>query len=292
MLAKIPFYTIVDITGAEPTISPDLGRVIKILRDKGNKVSLTTNGMDTSDNFVNLIVENELTFLMISIDDFPEKHNEVRGNKRSFDNIKVLIEKINRKKNELGKKRPIINLKTTILDDNANRLKDIYEFYQNEFDVDNHTFNLGFNNQARGGVISLKEPEKILSLENTFQYEKSSEITEPNSGFQNFLKSFKGDFKVRPQVPFEEIKDYIAMPGSYGVKNCFRSKSVMTINFDGTLSFCDINYQYTNIRDIDYDLKRAWAKPNFKTFQKLLKRSFPYPSPCEGCCLAKHEKKA
>jgi len=288
VISRLPFYTVVDITGAEPTLSPHLGKVLTIALDKKIKVSMTTNGMNTNDEFVDLIVRKKLTYLMISVDDYPEEHNSVRGHNKSFSNIKLLLSKIEAKKKELKTNLPLINIKTTVLDNNLDHLHELHTYIRNELNPTTHSFNLGFANKARGGVISYGD-QSILEYSNTFQYRKA--VSPSIQGISQLLKERGSSISVRPFIEKSRIQNYIRKPSDFGVKTCSRYQSVITLNYDGSLSFCDINYQFGNIRDLDFDLRRVWKNENFRNFSRKLKKRFPFTPACEGCCLAPHEEK-
>ena len=290
ILKTIPFYTIVDITGAEPTLSPSLPFILKYLLERKRKVSLTTNGMDTSDEFVNLIVDYKLSVLMISIDDLPEQHNEIRGHRRSYDNIKKLIDKINLRKKEKGTHLPMVTIKTTILDFNSNHLEEIYNYNKEHLNIDNYSFNLGFRNKARGGVIGTQNLEEILGYNNEFTYNEKT-IAATKGSLNKFLTNKEASIKVRPELVDKDYERYIENPGDYGVKSCKRYGSIATLNYDGSLTSCDINYKIGDIREIGFNMKKILKLDGFKKLRSSIKSEFPYVSACEGCCLAKHERK-
>lgn len=289
VLSKIPFYTLVDITGAEPTLSKDFDFILSYLLTKKRKVSLTTNGMNCSDQFVERIVKQKLTYLMVSIDDFPNEHNTVRGHQKSFSNIEELLIKVEKKKRELKSKFPIVNIKTTLLDSNMDHLEELCSFLKDRLNFNIQSVNLAFDNPARGGIVVGKSLDEILKLKNTFRYEGKNK--EALIKVKNFFVRKKGDIKIRPEIKSTEVPSYIQNPGSFGVKHCNKYDSVITLNYDGSLSFCDINYKFSNIRDLDFDLSRAWSSRDYQVFRKKLKSQFPYASACEGCCLAKHTVK-
>ena len=294
VINNLPRWTIVDITGAEPFLATNFSTILSMLLDRKLKISLITNGMIINDTIISNFVKKRLFFLMLSVDGAEERHNELRGNGKSFANIVKFIERVNYFKEKYKIKYPLLCIKTTIIGENVDDLQTIGDMFLGKLKVDQHTLNMMFQNESRSGSeLATDVDAKIFDLGNTFSYEEDSHnmIISKIEEYLKYAKLKKWITNIKPEVSNQNWREYILHPKGFGVKRCNRYYSISTIYYDGTLSPCDINYMATNIRDLNYDLKRIWKNDRYSHFinSNMLGRSF-IPS-CDACCLAEQSRK-
>lgn len=284
IVEKLPRRTIVDIAGNEPLLAKNFKEIFALFLEKGFRVSLITNGMSWDDELIELIVSKKLNFLMVSLDGMEEIHNKVRGDKKSFQKAIEFIERINIEKEKRGSKKPGLCIKSVLLEDNGDDLKNLQDYAFNELGAGQHTINLLFQNKGRGGSEFFKTFKELEENSgNTHRYNQA-----------NFKKLFmalkelasRRNVNVKPPMKPSLWKSYLTDPSRLGVERCFKSYSVLTLYFNGLISPCDLAYEIGNIRETDYDLKRVWKTKRFSAFWKNFKDSNGYVKACEGCNLS------
>jgi len=134
---QLPDYAKVGITGGEPLLYPDFKEVFSYVADRFN-CSIITNGTllneDTSDF---LLSYENFGVLSISVDNVGNTIRGVRPDlwRRTEDQIRYFREK----RDQIGS-NCVLDLKTTILDDNAEQLFDIHKYCVEELGCDTHVF--------------------------------------------------------------------------------------------------------------------------------------------------------
>ncbi len=294
IINKIPRSTIIDITGSEPFLAKNFAQTLDLFLDRKMKVSLITNGMIINESIIENMVKKKLFYLMLSVDGLKEQHNKSRGHNRSFDNLVKFIETVNTYKAKQNSKYPIICIKTTLFDESVDQLKDMGELFFNKLKIDQQTLNLMFDNISRGGKKLQNNIDSNDFYEgNTYSYNSNTidEVINKTQIFLEHAKLKKWKVNIKPDIEGENWSEYIKNPQSYGVKSCIRPYSVSTLYYDGTLSPCDINFPITNIREIDYDIRKIWAKESLNHFlRKHFKKKNFFPA-CDACCLAQQNRK-
>jgi MoaA/NifB/PqqE/SkfB family radical SAM enzyme len=294
IIKKLPRTTIVDITGAEPFLAKNFSTILNLFLERKMKVSLITNGLKVDDEIIEDLVKNKLFYLMLSVDGFNEMHNKMRGNKRSFENIEQFIERVNHYKKVYNSKYPIICIKTTVLEENVTDFKNIGDYFFSKLNIDQHSLNLLFSNKVRGGkkLISDIDSQQFYSgNQHSYNPDKIEHIIKHTSEYMDYAKYKNWNINIKPPIKRNRWADYIKDPRKYGVKSCIRPYSVASIYYDGTITPCDINFSTGNIRDYDYDIKKIWSLPSFKSFIDKHFKKKKYLPACDGCCLAEQSVK-
>ncbi len=117
---------IVNITGGEVLLVPNLKEIILIFKKAGKKIMLNTNGYYLKE-FADFFIENEIDYIAISFDShLAETHDLIRGKTGSFeramDGVKYLLE--NR-----SKKGPYILVRGVVMNNNYHELKEYVDFF-------------------------------------------------------------------------------------------------------------------------------------------------------------------
>lgn len=294
LINKLPRRTLVDITGAEPFLANDFDNTAEKLLKKGLKVSLITNGMFTKYERIERLVKNNLYYLMISLDGLEDYHNNVRGNKNSFKNIEKFCGNLKLAKEKYGKKRPILCIKTTVTEDNYQSLKEIADYAFGTLGASQMSLNILFQNDARGGIKLRENISDVASNEgNTYKYPDAivDDVIENLSAFFAYAKKRKYTINLKPDIDANKLNDYLKSPKSFGVNNCKKPYSVVSMYYNGDLTPCDINLNVGNVRELNFNLKKIWNLSRMKKFISYFKSEGNYNKACESCCLAKQSEK-
>lgn len=286
ILTPLPKRTVIDITGAEPLAAPDFLDFSQLLSDLGLRYSVTTNGTVYNNQTAEALVKNNLSVLMISLDGLSKTHNELRGSGTAFARTVIFIKAIQDAKKKLKRKTPLINIKTTLLDENYKELEDLMEFCEKEFAVDIFTFTLLFQNTARGGMglYSTLQSQK-LNDGNYAKYKSPSQVSEVIKKILRSKRRWAFQTVVKPRISGNQIGDYISAPDKMNVNYCPQYKNNLTIYYDGRLAPCDIALELGNIREYDYSFKKVYEGEVFTSFIHSMRGRHPA---CQGCCAGKH----
>ncbi len=291
IISKIPRHTVIDITGGEPFTAPILLPLIKLLLDRKHKVSLITNGSIINEEFLHLAVDKSLFYLMISLDGMKKYHNASRGD-GVFESAIELIQKVQEIKKIHNGRNPNVCLKINVLDDNYDEIVPLVRYAHEELLVDQFSFNLMFENNARGGVLFSNSNIVRECKGNSYTYDKSKQnnVIEMLYDLECYVKEKKLKINFKPGLSFKQAASYVRSPDSFCVRRCNLFYAVTTMYGDGKVIPCDINTKPVDIRDLGYDLKKFWSTSSFKNFVYGIKKAGPLPNVCKGCCLGSHHE--
>ena len=133
-IKKLPPMYFTNITGGEPFIREDLEDIVKILREKSDRIVISTNGFFT-DRIINLCKKYTDIGIRISIEGTEETNNKIRGLENGYQRGYQTLLKLK----ELGLKD--IGFGMTVQDENAKDLTKLYEV-SNDLDMEFATASL------------------------------------------------------------------------------------------------------------------------------------------------------
>ena len=87
VIDNLPRRTILDVTGGEPFIAKNFIPLMDYFLSKGHKTSVTTNGSLYNEDLLNMFVDKKLYYLMFSVEDIGEAHDEMRSYPKSYEKI-------------------------------------------------------------------------------------------------------------------------------------------------------------------------------------------------------------
>ncbi len=124
LLEKLPRMHSVNITGGEPFIREDIEEIVKILREKTNRIVFSTSGW-FSDRIIALAKKYPDLGFRISIEGLSVKNDELRGREGGFDKgLRTLLEL-----RRMGVKD--IGFGITVSNNNSDDMLDLYELNKN-----------------------------------------------------------------------------------------------------------------------------------------------------------------
>lgn len=287
----LPKHTILDITGAEPLAAEKFGEFLILIKEFGFRFSITTNGTLYNKETIPNLVKNGLQVLMVSLDGLEETHNKLRGKKNAFKRTTEFLELVTSYKAVNKVKKPVVNIKITVLDDNHSEILPLIKRMNECYDVDLFTLTFLFQNRARGGMELLESYESLHELSgNKAYYSNPEAIVRTISNIEKFKEENSLNIVYKPRMSFKEVKNYIRNPGAMGVKQCPQYKNNLTLYFNGDLTPCDIGLKVSNIRELNYDFRNIIKLKNVLSFKQRMAQEEFNPM-CDGCCAGSHKFK-
>jgi len=280
----------------EPLLSPNIFELIKIIKDEGHTVLLTTNGYLLSENAKN-IIDAGVDIIQVSIDGPEDLHNYIRGLKdafkRNIEGVKLL--------NSLGNIQ--IRVNCTVSNLNYNRLYELACILDEDVKIDRFKlqfFNFVSNEMAvKQNLTPIERSISSLTPQNSkivFKEIDSHELSEQIKKIK--LMRFK-NIKALHIIPNIESSDEIeewfseeAKPFK-GNDKCYIPYSQVAIKPNGDVVWHSRCFGYSLGNINNDDLKYIYSNKNKKAsyFRKLLKEhSYCLPA-CTRCCgLTTHRK--
>jgi len=287
ILSKLPKYTVLDITGAEPVAYSQFIPFLRLLKKLGLRYSITTNGTLYNKDTADELVKNGLQVLMVSLDGMEETHNRLRGNSNAFARTLKFLKNVENAKNKYKSNTPLINIKTTILDENYGEIISLIDFCRSHVNVDLYSYSFLFQNRARGGMKLLDQFDfKEFNVGNYAKYRHVDELKKVVRDIEKYKSKVNFPIIYKPRMKVNDIFRYIENPSSLNVENCPQYKNNLTLYFNGDLTPCDIGLKIGNIRDYDYTFRKVYQSEKYMAFrQKMVARH----KACQGCCAGCHK---
>ena len=270
----------------EPIIYPDLVPSLAIADRLGLYTSMTTNALKLR-NLAPQLAEAGLDDIFLSLDGPADVHNEIRGNKKSFEWAVEGMEKVF----SLPGRRPKVSIFCTITEWNIGRLREFMRFFKGMplstigFMHTNFVTNdvMERHNAIFGGkypaTASNMELIDLQKMDFDLLWEEISEIQQGEWGFP---VSFSPRFQDRAAM-----ERYYAHPGEIIGKTCNDAFRMMMIKSDGTVipahGRC---YQHTVGNIYTQDLPEIWNSTAFGQFRNDLVEAGGLLPACARCCSA------
>lgn len=288
IIRHIPRRSIVDITGGEPLLAPNIEEILAAMLDRRLRISLITNGTVFKESLFKMIVVKRLDHFMVSFDGNENLHDKVRGDGAFKRSIRTANEIIKLKKNH-NSKYPLVVAKVTYTEDNYEDVEALIDYLLNTVGFNGVTINLLFENQSRDGFVNAEHLEDDKFYKGNTMIFSPNKIESMNAVLIHNLKKFRSKIQLRPDMKYSNIKEYLTNPSKLSPKGCFKQRSVITMYSDGVVSPCDLGLKVGNIREINYNVRDVFRMTKMNTFFTDFKRKKSEFRGCEGCCLKKHE---
>jgi len=260
----------VNFTGGEPFARKDITEIAKKYIDNTTiqSIYVTTNGSlpERAENFAKEITSYdsnmELTF-QISIDDMPERHDEVRKIKGLFENCIDTYKRLKKIKNV----SPVVSI--TVTQENCDNIEKIFNFLHYDSKIESIKCTLVRDE----GVYKtpLDKKNKILAAYNwlTNTIEKLSN----NKSLINYnTKSLQGRLhRKKDSISWKMIKEMYITP-KY-ISMCYAGKLFGIIAANGSVYPCEIleNKKLGELRNNDMNFLKMWNSNENKEITKFIK---------------------
>lgn len=285
VIEQIPWYSFVTIVGGEPLIRKDFIDILMRTAQKTfGKVNVVSNGILINDEIIDAFIKSKMLLLSVSLDGYGKNHDNNRAKDGIFDKIMNNFEKMNARK-----KRPMIDIKTIVLENNLNDLVELYKMCTKmRFNFLSISF-LRNNNLKQNSVLFdsfAPEFNENYPIKKYFDMEHFKEVYKE---LVSLGKKSKVRLRFSPKFeyaknPLEKIEEFFAIPTDKPVaeiyKPCKYPYSNMMINPAGDVYPC-LSQRIGNVKE--KPLKEVFNLPHYRCFRKNLKASKVFGA-CQMCC--------
>jgi len=280
------FRPSITLFGGEPLFYRGFTQLVKYIKDKGMHCLLITNG-SMLEEFAEDIVKSGLDELNISLDGDRQLHDQIRGLPGLFDKIINGLEKIQRIKVQMKKKRPLVNLQCTITKYNYEHLEQLI-IVADKIKADSLTFhNLIFLDE--GILEKQKKIDTLLGCScvdwEGFKFAPGIDpealhrtITKILTAKHKFNVDFYPNFSRQALMEYYKKADYTGPDFS---SRCISPWIAAYIFPDGEVRPClNSNYSYGNV--LTDKFTKLWNNQKAVNFRRLLKKNRIFPA-CARC---------
>jgi radical SAM protein with 4Fe4S-binding SPASM domain len=275
--------------GGEPFIYREWPEIVKMVKERGMRCNIITNGVLLSDN-AEKMVDLGVDEVIFSLDGPKDIHDEMRSSEGTFDKAYSGFKKLEEIKNRRGEKKPLVNISSTVFEVNYNRLDEIVMIAEEMGAV-----SITFHHLIFTGRDAYKEHNRVFQECFTcispdwagFIRDDLPEIN-PEELLKKMeeIKSMKTSIDVSfyPNYTEDEIKRYYSnfefWPSSYR-KRCISPWMVAYIFPDGSVRPCQsLNFSAGSLRESPF--RNIWNSERYRNYRRVVKerKAFPVCSRC------------
>ena len=282
--------------GGEPLLYNDLPEVIRMIKLRGMRCNMITNGV-LLESKAESIMDAGIDEIIFSLDGPQDVHDKIRGVAGTYDRALAGFKKVQALKAEKGTRRPHINISSAIFEANYSRMdetirsalemgassitfhhliflgKEVYEahdkIFQRHFSCSSPDW-AGFIREQLPDI----NPDKLIQIIAKLKTH-NSKLTTPGPPI---------DISVYPNLTDEDVKRYYTsfafVPDSYK-RRCMSPWMVAYIFPDGSVKPCQsLNYAVGNIKETGF--KEIWNSREALKFRSVLKKEKYFPV-CPRC---------
>lgn len=280
LLEQIPKNARVTLTGGEPLMFPNFMELFKIVASKV-QCNIISNGLLLSHELIDEILKyDNFKVLSISIDNIGNTIRDV--SKKEWDELEDNLRYFVKKRDEL-KSDCVLDIKTTILDENASELFNIYKYCIENLGCDTHGFQMlkGSYLQHADKIYDL---DKIHEKSHAYVYEEYEEIKKQLKHIQEYNSQKSRKSFLHPKVgslikddSLEQLDSVNKAEMNYSdFKPCKFPWSSVHVNYDGNLCPC-MAVSMGNVKDMS--LEEIIFGDAFSEFKAIIKKE----GLVEGC---------
>ena len=285
IIDQIPWYSFVTLVGGEPLIRKDFTDILmKTARKTFGKLNVVSNGILITDEIIDAFIKSRMMLLSVSLDGYGKNHDINRNQDGIFEKIINNFEKMNSRP-----KRPMIDIKTIVLENN---LDDLVKLYKLCTDMKFNFLSISFlrnNNLKQNSVLFdsfVPEFTQNYPIQKYFDMEHFEEVykeLESLSKNSNVKIRFSPKFEYSSN-PLDAIKKFFDTPSDKPVneiyKPCKYPFSNMMITPAGDVYPC-LSQKIGNVKDMS--IKDIFNLPAYRCFRKNLKATKVFGA-CQMCC--------
>ena len=275
IINQLPKYSLATLVGGEPLVRLDFGEIFNAVSERlSGKVTVVTNGILLNDDIVKLFDDKRLLLLSVSIDGYGQTHDINRNRKGLFDTVTNNLEKIL----EL-KKRPKVDIKTIVLENNLDDLPKLYKYCSDK----------GFEFLSLSFLRANKLKQNCHLREDLSDefFEKS----EHNLYFdmEHLREVFKEIESLKKHSKFEYTKDIVTSVENFYKNEKEFGKLYKPCKFPFSDTFITpegLVYPCLSVKMGDLKeqaLKEIYNSEKYKNFRKIIKTNGYLPA-CDMCC--------
>lgn len=285
IIDQIPWYSFVTLVGGEPLIRKDfIDILMRTAKKTFGKLNVVSNGILINDEIIDAFIKSKMMLLSVSLDGYGENHDKNRAKAGIFDKIMSNFEKMNSRN-----KRPMIDIKTIVLENNLDDLLKLYKMCDEmKFNFLSISF-LRNNNLKQNSILFdsfVPEFNGQYPVEKYFDMEHFKEVYRE---LESLKKHSKVQIRYSPKFeyakdPLAKIEEFFNTPADKPVNEiynpCMYPYSNMMINPCGDIYPC-LSQKIGNVKGMP--LKDAFNLPHYRCFRKNLKAAKVFGA-CQMCC--------
>lgn len=289
---QLPRYSVVTVTGGEPTARYDFMDIIRYVSAK-HKGHFVTNGTVLNDEKLAEVISlgapnllsSGLMSVGVSIEGPEEFHDHIVKIKGAYKKTVRTIRTLGEEKKKQKKKFPIVDLKVVITDENIHSLVDIFKLAE-ESGADLVSFQVVNNQQSSYGIEGTGDPKAHMKVPPPVRPIDPDQLRAVCEELQARSK-VHAVTKVRfnPIMPVDDIVDHYQNTPDLDHFTCNVVWSTMHIGPYGDVFPC-YSYNMGNIRK--NKLMEIWNGEKYRKFRKQLQQAGVWRG-CIGCCMISYQ---
>jgi MoaA/NifB/PqqE/SkfB family radical SAM enzyme len=277
IIDQTPPWALIIFTGGEIFVRKDILSILEYASRK-RRCHIVTNGTLISDETARALVEMGLLSIGFSIDGNEKIHDRMRGSgtfAKAFETMKV----IHQMRSRNGRRFPLLNIKTTITQDNVGVLTDLIDVGR-EVEAEYCTLQIMNTSLCTSGMYFhetldpyLSPPPPITDFDVNL-LRSQLEIIESRSADQGPV------VRVSPALTPSQIVSHYA--NAFDIRQYFCTAPWSGINVSpyGDVYPC-FNYRIGSLRQSS--LGELWNNERYRAFRRSLRKNGLFPG-CVGCC--------
>ncbi len=295
IIDQIPIYSFISFVAGEVLIRDDFFEIFeKACKKTLGKVSIISNGLLLNEYKINQFIKNNMLLLSVSVDGFEENHDKIRNKKGLWENIIRNLYTLQELKTQKNIKRPLVDIKSVILENN---LDDLPKIYKESIKLGAEFYSLSFkrNNFLRQNSKLYEDFSKEFyeiqyPLEMYFNKEHFIEIYKELESI-----SKNAPTKLRWAPKFEEVGDldrilkYFTL-GTENIQKIYKPCNIpfssVFITPEGDIYPC-LSVKLGNVRN--KRIQKILNEKPYKEFRNKLKQCKIFNA-CQLCCDAYPKK--
>lgn len=288
IIDQIPFYSFATLVGGEPLLKKDFIQILeKTAKKTLGKLNVVTNGILITDEIIDAFIRTKMMLLSVSLDGYGENHDKNRGKEGIFEKVISNLDNLNNKKTR--KNRPLVDIKTIVLENNLDDLPKLYKLCDDmNFDFLSIAF-LRNNDLKQNSILRETFSEEFyvqkypikpyFNIEHFQEIYKELEALSKKSKVKiRFAPKFEGTDVLKQIDEFFNYNEDKPVQEIY--EPCLYPFSNIMINPQGDVYPC-LSLKIGNTRE--KSLKEIFNLPKYCCFRKNLKYSKVFEA-CQMCC--------
>ena len=295
IIKQVPFYSVISIVAGEVLLRSDFIEILEASckKTRGN-VSIITNGLLLDETKITKFIELNMLLLSVSIDGYENHHDEIRKHPGLHNNISKNLFLLKELKEKYQKKRPLLDIKSVILEDNLDDLPLIYKEAA-EYNADFYSLSFKRNHFLRQNS-ELEETfnEKFYKNEYPLKmYFDKEHFIEVYKELESISKTVKTKLRWAPKFhstgDLDRILKFFEL-GNKDVKEIYNPCNIpfssIFITPEGYVYPC-LSINLGNVRN--QNIQKVLNSKDYKKFRTNLKK-YKIFNACQLCCDAYPKK--
>lgn len=276
---KVGFLPWLTITGGEPFLRDDIYETCRLFYSNCNTriISIATNGTlaaRIADTAERLLIDCDQLYLtiIVALDDASDMHDKIKGIKGAYGQSIDTLRRLRILRSRFP--RLTLGINTTIIKENADRIEEILDYFEDNLDCDRQCINLLRQGPYATGGSELISIQKYLTLVKTRTFPARASMR------SNFLKQ-KLNHAILEYISDQSLKEF---KQKKALDRCLAAQKFFVINNDGKVYACELlAKELGNLRREDYDFRKLKSNAEVKEIRSRIKNTNCY---CQWPCAA------